>query len=113
MNAQVSFTLTQTHAQAYLTSGSPFFFACTPSELWPSETGGELTPSVLEAWGSDGVLEGWEGACSWYNRFLSFSSKVLMVRSANSTLRGPSLSDSPGPPLAGCWWLDKLEFWGV
>lgn len=101
LNVQISLS----HAVNF-TIGSPFFFLSAPSVLWPSETGGELTPSVLEAWGSDALLEGWEGACSWYNRFLSFSSKVLMVRSTNSTLRGPSLSDSPGPPLTGCWWLD-------
>lgn len=31
---------------------------------------------------------------SWYNRFLSFSSKVFMRLSTNSILGGPSLSDS-------------------
>lgn len=34
-----------------------------------------------------------------------------MVRSTNSTRRGPSLSDSPGTPLAGCWWLEHWELW--
>lgn len=96
----------------YFTSGSVFFFVSAPSVLWLSETGGELIPSVLDAWGSDAVLDGWEGACSWYKRFLSFSSKVLIVRSTNSTLRGPSLSDSPGPPLVGCWWFWWAGLWG-
>lgn len=41
-----------------LTNGSPFFFVTAPSLVWPSETGGELNPSVLEAWASDAMLEG-------------------------------------------------------
>lgn len=107
--SKVSPTHPHTHT-VYVTSGSPFFFVTPPSALWLSEAPREPTPSVL-VWGSTVVVDGWEGACSWYNRFLSFSSKVLMVRSTNSTLRGPSLSDSPGPPLAGCCWLDDCEFW--
>lgn len=95
------------------TSDSPLFFLSTPSLLWPSETGGELTPSVPGAWGSEAVLDVWEWVCSWYKRFLSFSSKVLMVQSTKSTLRRPSLSDSPGPVLPGCWWLEDWELWEV
>lgn len=102
----------QTHQTNIFTSSSPFFFVCAPSVLWPSETGVELTSSVLEACGSDVALQDCDGTCSWYRRVLSFSSKVLIVQSTNSTLRGPSLSDSPRP-LAVCCWLDCWEVWGA
>lgn len=65
-----------------------------PSLLWLSDTGGEPGGSEVE-------LVDCEGLCSWYRRFLSFSSSVFIVLSVNSSLGGPSPSDSAGP-LPGC-----------
>lgn len=76
----------------FFTSISPFLSG--PSLLWLSDTGGEPGGSEVELVDCDGL-------CSWYRRFLSFSSSVLIVLSVNSSLGGPSPSDSVGP-LPGC-----------
>ncbi len=64
----------------YFTSFSVFLTA--PSLPWLSDSGGDPGGSEAELV----VCEGWY---SWYKRFRSFSSRVFIVLSANSSLGGP------------------------
>ncbi len=84
------------------TSFSAFFMA--PSLPWLSDSGGDPGGSEAELV----VCEGWY---SWYKRFLSFSSRVFIVLSANSSLGGPSPSDSPGC-RGGAFWGWWVGLWG-
>lgn len=73
-----------------------------------SGPGGDWMYSVPEPGVSAALPEGYMGAYSWYNRFLSFSSKVFMVLSTNPTLPRPSPSDSLG--ARGC--CEGAGLWG-